>query len=525
MIMKRREFLTVAAITSTASVISCGSKDSDPTTITKKSLVDYTQPSIHDVCVIGSGPAGCTAAEELLSEGKKVIMLESGLDLQTDSNATTFSSSLDSYSNSGEIQYPLSTSRIRALGGTSNIWTGRCPRLLPNDFKGNPLAPSGGWPISYEDIKPFYQAAEKKLRVTGDTLSAGHAPGDLPLPFTNKSRLGSLRDTLASLLPFIKNKTSIDLLRDTLAPLQIKADPPPTSRNKITGGPIRFYNILPTLVKHPNFTLISGATASSLESDSEGNISAVSCGFFDTNNMAMSSKIAAKQFIVACGALESTRLLLLSKNKYYPKGIGNHSGHLGRYFMEHPFVSYSADIPTMAKPERWGALVRTYQFSHDFNKDQLGDVLLGFYTTKNSSSLKIALGIEMSPESTNRLQLSKENIDSLGHPGLDLNFSFSSRDKASFLAGEKLIHKIFKELNSNQVTKNPELHWSHHHIGTTRMSEDPEQGVVDKNLKVHGTKNLYVASSSTFVTSGVANPTLTITALSLRLAKHLSKTG
>lgn len=129
----------------------------------------------------------------------------------------------------------------------------------------------------------------------------------------------------------------------------------------------------------------------------------------------------------------------------------------------------------------------------------------------------------MSPNRNNRLTLSKDKLDPFGNPGLDLHFDFSGHDLTSFSKGEKLTHKIFNDLGAHNIKKLKELHWSHHHIGSTRMSKRPSDGVVDPNLLVHGTKNLYVASSSVFVTGGVANPTLTITALALRLADHLEE--
>ena len=441
----------------------------------------------YDVCIIGSGPAGCTVAEQFVARGKRVVMLESGVSLQ-DMLGMRAARKLDVYGNSGSIDYPLDTSRIRALGGTSNIWTGRCPRLQPDDFAGNPLAPAGGWPLSYADIAPYYQRAEEKLYVSGDQLSASQAPRQAPLPYFKPG--------------------NIDELRKLFDPLDIAIDAPPVSRTPENGSPLRYTEkILPHLAQQPNMDLFSDATATRLESDGGGSVTAVEV----RSNSGETTRIEAQQYIVACGALESTRLLLLS-------GIGNHADHLGRYFMEHPFVSYRGLLPGGNEFPAW-QMGRTYQFSRDFNEKGHGGIILGIYGNK-PNRLKIALGIEMSPERSNRITLS-ENKDAFGSPGLDLHFAFSERDNACMAAGEQLVNDIFTRLGASGVQKLDGMHWSHHHIGSTRMSARPEDGVVDENLRVHGSDNLYVASSSTFVTSGAANPTLTIVALSLRLSDHL----
>jgi len=498
--MKRRQFLKAAALAGTATVLGCSKEDEkrQKQKVNGQPLADFDDKQLLDYCIIGSGPAGCTIAEQLLSKGKKVTLLESGLDLFNDSDASSHSIKLDTYSNSGNIKYPLYSSRIRALGGTSNIWTGRCPRLLPSDFAGNPLSPEDGWPISYEELKPYYQEAEKKLFVRGEKLTASHAPRELPLPFYKEAKIAKLRETLG--------------------PLNIQIDPPPVSIDN-TNSTRRFIDLIIELQEDPNFTLFKGATATSFGTDNKGTVTDVKVKYFSPNSTAIKTKtIKARQYIIACGALESTRLLYLSRNEHFPNGIGNHSDKLGCYFMEHPFVSYISDIKPAHKPPHW-MMGRTYQFTEEFNRKGLGDVLAGFYASP--AALKIALGIEMSPEATNRITLSPDKKDIFGNPGLDLDFSFSDRDRNSFAACDTLASSIFKQLGYDDFTKESNLHWSHHHIGSTRMSNKAADGVVDKNLCVHGTNNLHVASSSTFVTSGAANPTLTITALSLKLAEHL----
>lgn len=474
--------------------------------IDSKTLSEFSPSDDYDVCIVGTGPAGCTLAQRLSESGKRVLLLESGSDIM-DSAGMADSVKLDAYTVSGEKEYPLQGSRLRALGGTSNIWTGRCPRMLPSDFTDNPLAPEGGWPVDYKELQPYYSLAEASLNVIGGKLTAAHAPREEDLPGP------PLYD--------------IHELQEVLAPLDIDVDYPPVSHKRHLfkrNGPVRFAtDVLPSLSKSENVQLVTQATATKIHLDADGKVSALSVKSVDGT----SKSVTADRYVIACGAMESSRLLMLSSDGQSPGGIGDHSGHLGRYFMEHPFKFYAADIPGLEahSGSHW-ILGRTYQYSQQMKQAGMGGLLLGFYWLPDEPSrIRIALGIEMAPEAENRIALNQDKPDALGNPGANLQLSFSARDQELWSAGEKVVLDIFKRLKSDDVKKQDTLHWSHHHLGGTRMSESADGGVVDRNLKVHGTDNLYVLSSSVFVTAGVANPTLTIAALAHRLSDHLSRKG
>jgi len=463
-------------------------------------LTAFDSTSDYDACIVGTGPAGCTLAERLSDAGYRVLLVESGTAL-TDGQGMQKAFTLDVYSNSGPLDYPLQGSRMRVFGGTSNIWTGRCPRMLPSDFADNPLAPGGTWPISYLELQPFYRQAEKTLHVVGDRLTASHAPRDSDLPG--------------------QAPQDISRMRAVIEPAGVAVDYPPVSNMRHLfedAGPVRFIrDSLPALSRRNNVHVVSDATATRVLTGGEG----VVTGIQVQSVQGARKVLTAKRYVIAGGAVESTRLLLLSQSDRFPAGIGNHADHLGRYFMEHPFVGYSARMPGMEPFDRW-QLGRTYQYCDLLKKEGQGGILLGFYgSPKEPDSLRIELGIEMAPSADNRIRLNPDRLDPFGNPGADLNLAFSSRDQQLLMRGEEIVHDIFKRLGGVDVTKKDSLHWSHHHMGTTRMSKAAGDGVVDADLRVHGTENLHVLSSSVFVTAGVANPTLTITALAHRLSGHL----
>jgi len=374
--------------------------------------------------------------------------------------------------------------------------------MLPTDFSGNPVSPPGGWPLSYAELQPFYRAAEQSLHVRGDKLTGSQAP-----------RLDDLEG---------KAPVDISQLRAFLTPLGLAVDYPPVSsaKGEGTGGdPVRFArDVLPGLSQKANVRMVSNATASRILADRTGRVTGIQVRSATGD---VSKLITAKRYVIACGAVESTRLLLLSQNEAFPTGIGNHSDQLGRNFMEHPFISYVADVPGLNPFDHW-QVGRTYQFCQPLWEQGLGGAVLAFYGEQGKpGQLKIALGIEMAPHADNRIRLAPERVDPLGNPGADLHLGFSDSDQRLLVAGEAIVHDIFARLKSGGITRLADVHWSHHHMGSTRMSRLPRDGVVDPDLRVHGTDNLYVLSSSVFVTAGVANPTLTITAFAHRLCEHL----
>jgi len=151
----------------------------------------------------------------------------------------------------------------------------------------------------------------------------------------------------------------------------------------------------------------------------------------------------------------------------------------------------------------------------------------------DTASFRMWCSAEAAPDPDSRVKLG-DRLDALGMPEIALDWRLSELDKRSLLAGHQAVAEelgrtglgrlqIAEWLTADDDRWSPSLEGGDHHIGTTRMSLDPGQGVVDPSSRVHGIANLYVAGSSVFPTSGSANPTLTIVALALRLAEHLKE--
>ncbi|WP_371395487.1 FAD-dependent oxidoreductase [Fretibacter rubidus] len=525
-------------------------------------IIDAAQtelPEIKDadVCIIGGGVAGQTLAMRLAAQKQHVVLLESGgrdFDPQTQK--------LSEGENIGAPYYDLETTRLRLFGGTAAIWGGRCAELDPIDFKKRDFIPHSGWPISKSDLDPYYARAFDSLGLA--------RPGE-----------GRLWDTLNRQRPaFDPNKLEADLWC-------------------FDENGERFTN--PTRGNLSDIEIVLNATMTELDVGPSGAVQSVSV---QTPNKA-SARIKAKTFVLAAGAIETTRLLM-GAVPARPKGLGNDHGQLGRYFMEHPHARGGQIIPhslaqsLMVLPRalrsdgrRYAAYLRpaerlqeelgilntsisfaprrhaggtmelfraaTNKLKHDLPSTKFwrslykglkGAAIRGLEWTDPWASvmnMKLSRGklglyavvrAEQAPNPDSRVTLSPDK-DAFGLPLAALDWQLSELDKHSVTVLMKTLGEEYERLGWGIVEPAAWLSdetqkWAidplisahpiggYHHMGGTRMGDDPTTSVVDKNGRLHASPNLYIASSSVFPTSGWANPTVTIMALAERLGDHIA---
>jgi choline dehydrogenase-like flavoprotein len=294
---------------------------------------------------------------------------------------------------------------------------------------------------------------------------------------------------------------------------------------------------LPNFQASPSGALISEVTVSRLLADEQGRIRGAEVRDLDRNVKALRARV----YVVACGGLESPRLLLLSRSPTFPEGLGNHYGWVGRCFMEHRKTLYTGQVDVGWRSFNLFQITGfSYQFYKSFKEQGLGGIRLRFHLHGpirwkeiydghsgrildriRTRQLVITFGAEMKPSPENRVTLDKEVKDYFGDPVGNLFLKESEDDVKTRERGKEIVRDIYRRLETQGVQESPENIWGHHHMGTCRMGDNPRTSVVDRNLRVHGTSNLFAAGSSVFVTSGSANPTLTLSALSLRLSDYL----
>ena len=293
-------------------------------------------------------------------------------------------------------------------------------------------------------------------------------------------------------------------------------------------------------------------------------------------------RVEAKSFVLATGAVENARLLLGS-NDVTPRGLGNGHDLVGRFFMEHWCVDipvgrwahtrdlrFHADLQPVGDSRIWAQFAISDELQRrervpglglwlqprpvvpvgsrvrQLLKRPLTEIELGWRNPGNvagpslntgrhqangwqsAQSFQVTIQPEQTPDPENRLRLSSQRSRD-GQPGMNLVLRFTEAERRAHrtsleiaaaalgLDGARLVRQMQLRLRAGLFS----FIW--HHTGTTRMHNDPAQGVVDADCRVHGVSNLFIAGSSVFPTSGVAAPTLTIVALALRLADHLRR--
>lgn len=250
------------------------------------------QTVISDLCIIGGGPAGLILANELAATGLKITLVETGGE-KTDANADSLSSGRAT----SEKYAPLNMYRRRVLGGASTIWGGRIIPYDPIDFEVRDYVPNSGWPISYDAILPYYRLAAPYFEVGEPTFDA--------------------REALAAFEPFIAGFDDPDVLSTA-----IERFSPPTNLWRTNRA---------HLVAAPNVTILGNATCVKLAlAGDPSEITSAECVTLANTRL----DVKAKRFVLACGGIETVRLLGNS-NDVHPNGLGNANDCVGRYFMSH----------------------------------------------------------------------------------------------------------------------------------------------------------------------------------------------
>ena len=492
-----------------------------------------------DLVIIGGGLAGITLAKELAGGPLKVAILESGgREIDMEVQALYAGAAVVKAPDNPDkpfSDYPIQ-SRVRALGGSGMVWGGKCAPLDPADFAARPWAPHSGWPVTREQMQPFY-------------------------------------DRACDLLEIPRFDADNEALKDPArAPLALNPQDgffsAPRVFTRYSGGADKdaFDRFRTDFADAPNITVYLHANVIQIRLTAKGDkVEGLDVACLDGKR----HTAVGKTYVLAVGGIENVRLLLAS-NGVRPEGIGNRHDLVGRFFQGHVTYALDGDAETegtavhisraepvslylnpgrtaahcvvasgLAGQKRMGAgnftatlyaaqatgtgtpteaetkALRQVATRTDGNK---GDgQILGYFAMS-----------EHFPNPDSRVTLDPTSKDPLGMPRVHLEWRYAKADWDSLersAAGFGDALGVSSQGRACWPVKRGQLleisSASRHHMGTTRMHADPRRGVVDPDLRVHETTNLYVAGSSVFPTSGIANPTLTILALVMRLADHL----
>jgi choline dehydrogenase-like flavoprotein len=504
------------------------------------------------VVVIGSGAGGGTVSNELAQRGINVVCLEAGkhLDFQKDfvnDEWTMFSKTAwtDLRTTSGSWRVAKDFPNLPAwicktVGGSTLHWAGASLRFHEYEFKTKTTygdvkgANLLDWPITLKELEPYYDKAEDKMGVT----RTHNIPG---LPPSNNYKVF---EAGAHKLGYKKVHTG------KMAVNSEPRDGRAACRQlgfcfagcKMGAKWSTLYTEIPKAQKTGNFELRAQAHVQTINHNKKGLISSVT--YIDKNGDKKIQK--ARLVILAANTIESPRILLNSASKIYPKGLANSSDQVGRNYMRHMTGSVYATFPnkvnmykgtTMAgiiedeaihKPSRGfvgGYKMETLSLGVPFlaaflNPGAHGEYFADFMNQYENTAGMWLVGEDM-PQKTNRITLHKSKKDQYGLPVPNVHFDDHPNDIAMRKHAYKQGSAVYKELGAINIQETPPYP-STHNLGTNRMSQKPEDGVVDKWGRTHDIKNLFIGDGSIFTSGASANPTLTIVALAIRQAQYIA---
>ncbi len=482
--------------------------------------IDVGRTIRADVCIAGAGAAGITIARALASQGLSVCLLESG-GLDFDEEHQSLYEGRVGGSVPGRNPSYLTRSRLRYFGGSTNHWQGWCRPLDDLDFRVRSWVPDSGWPIGRSDLIPYYDRAADLLEIA---------------PFHDSRDEGIGWDPT---LLFLDHPSFV-------------------SKRFHFSPPIRFGSrYRPELSGDSKIDVFLNASVVGIDADETGSrIRRIRAATLTGVHV----EVVATSYVLAAGGIENARLLLLSDD-VHRSGLGNDSDLVGRYFMEHPHLNTAGYIVLAVPLPQLGIYGRrenmraalcpseALQREHKLLNLSITLAVDRHDETSSMDGLETALShlrrfqpdtpsprgkrltcfvrAEQSPNRQSRVTLTADR-DRLGLRRVNLAWQMSEYDIDSIrrtleILASKLGHAARGRLRVHIGETDPWIGMGggSHHMGTTRMSDHASRGVVDADCRVHGLSNLFVAGSSVFPTGGFANPTLTIVALSLRLAEHL----
>ena len=514
-----------------------------------------------DVCVVGAGAAGITLAIELARAGREVCLLESG-DFAPDHDTQSLHD-LESVGYPPRANY---MSRARYFGGSCNLWAGRSMLLSEFDLSPRPWVPHSGWPISHAEVARHYPRAAELLRLPhGQQFATG----------AHQARMS---DDERRLLDDARLTPTVSLWAP--APMRFGS----AYRRALEKSPRARVVINANLTRiHLNeagdrVEALSVATLAGQRFEVRARTVVLACGGLENARLLLAScdrqshgignrfDQVGRYFMDHPRAVFGTVRLRpgcrLPALRGFPLPDGKVQIGLGlseqmqrRERLLNHYLTVEAEVSGYAR-QSYQSSVEIMKIllrrGHAGRRWELGKAALGalpnmvyLLTPKEilphpvyrwcwlarqalprkprPESLVVVYFCEQPPDPASRVQLCPD-VDRLGINRLVLDWRIDGAVSASILRLQQLLAERLEQTGLGRL-ENPESEPTFtdasHHMGTTRMSDDPRSGVVDRHCRVHGVDNLYVAGSSVFPCAGHANPTLTVVALALRLAQHL----
>lgn len=500
------------------------------------------------VVIIGAGAGGGTLANELCQRGIRCVVLEAG------PRYTTADFQNDEFAMAGKLAWPdapeitspqpLASSKPyvgKGVGGTTMIWSGISVRLRAWEMKPRtsygslPNASLIDWPISYDELAPYYDRAEEKMGVAG-------THGNPLLPANNNFKV------------FYHGATRIGYQDVSTGHLAINSQWRDGRSGCLQSGfclqGCKFaakwstlYTEIPKAEATGRLDLRPGCTALQIHHDDKGRVTGVLYADEHERRQFQKARVAC----VAANAVASSRLLLNSASARFPEGLANSSGQVGRNYMTHthtfvmarmskPVHAYRGAVQAgLVEDERrhdpsrgfaGGYLLQLISFGLPFTTLAMmpgawGDSLADFMADYTQMAGLLVMGEDM-PQTGNRVTLSNTAKDRHGLPIASIHLTQHANDLAMTAHATNRTAALYQSVGAERIYHADSAGLTHN-MGTNRMSARPAEGVVNGWGQSHDVPNLFVSDGSQFASSGSANPTLTIVALAIRQAEFIAR--
>ena len=552
-------------------------------------------PKVYDVCIVGSGAAGGTAAKVLTEGGLNVVMLEAGPELHPETDfkehvwpyqlphrgagvggraMADFSEFLapngswdiegEPYTNAPGSRFRWFRSRI--VGGRTNHWGRIALRFAPVDFKSRSNDGMGDdWPITYEDVAPYYDKVESYIGVFGTKENVPSAPDGIflapPKPRCTETIVKKACD-----------KIGVTCIPSRLAVITQDHNGRAAchycgqcGRGCVTGSNFSSSQVmLPVAQKTGRFTLITNAMVREIVVGKDGKAEAVS---YIEKKTRMEKRVYAKAFVVGASACESARLLLNSKSTSFPDGLANSSGVVGRYLTDSVGSSGGGFFPQLMKmpPHNHDGVGGMHMYVPWWKFDRKNAFLRGYHIElwggrsmpgigefyglceanegygaalkqKCRETYGTYIGFagrgEMIPNENTYCEIDPNAVDEWGIPVLRFHFQWSDNELKMARDMQQTFREIVEAGGGTYYDQSAKWPASNpygiqdggviiHELGVVRMGKSPKTSALNEYCQAHDVKNVFVTDAACFVSNPDKNPTLTIMALSWRASEYL----
>jgi glucose dehydrogenase len=523
-----------------------------------------------DVCIIGSGISAAMVAEKLVEgEGRqaRIVVVEAGDETVPLAERAAHRARFIAY---GENPWGTDhidgmtadgiQSRSMQVGGLAMHWGGVTPRFSPEDFRTKSLYGVGhDWPVSYEELDPFYQEAEERIGVAGEQGPAALDPRSKPFP-----------------MPALPLTYNLEQLKKWTDASGIAMWSQPSSKNSVPyrGRAVCCRNdtcspVCPVGAKYsPDFTWSRLRASKQVElvprtlvrrlvvEDGSNRIVRAEAVRRDRGGSAGTPvHFRARTFVVAAGYAWSPHLLLVSRSSRFPNGLANRSGMVGKYMTGHRNVSAFVKLPVKLYPgmnEQHSLVTKQFMrpgkldkyVRHDLRvwessvgrrprlKGDGGAVLLGdelmtdWRKRVTEGTARVRAYYDVIPDRESALTLDESATNAYGDPRPKLTFRDSPESAALRGHTEDSIKALFRRMaraGNGEIIRTAVDEFQDHPAGGCRVGTDPATSVVDSHGRAHDHENLFVVGAPTSVSGGCANGTLTFIAVALRQATAILK--